>query len=108
MFNRNGTRSTEEIASELGKLVEQGRALLAETVSKPSGKARRMRETFDDLGDRLSDFQDTATRAARRGVRYGARYARQADDYVRENPWPAVAGGIFLGVMVTLWWFQRR
>ena len=108
MFKRNGTRSAEEIADDLGQLVEQGRALLSEAVTKPSDKARRMRETFDDLGERLAAYQDTATRAARRGARYGKRYARQADEYIHENPWPAVAGGIFLGVMATLWWFQRR
>jgi MYXO-CTERM domain-containing protein len=27
---------------------------------------------------------------------------------VHDNPWPAVAAGLALGVLATLWWSQRR
>jgi len=103
-FNKDAKRTTEQIAADLANLVEEGRALLADSVSKPSRRIERMRDTVDDLSERLSRFQTSATRAARQGVRY----ARDADEYVHENPWPAIAGGAFLGVMVTLWLVQRR
>jgi ElaB/YqjD/DUF883 family membrane-anchored ribosome-binding protein len=107
-LKRDAGRTTEEIAGDFGQLVEEGRALLSEVLQKPTGKVKGIRDTFADVGERLSEFQSSATRAARQGAKQGARYARQADDYVRENPWPAIAGGIILGVLATLWWNQRR
>jgi len=49
-----------------------------------------------------------ANQAALERAREGAKYARQADKYLRDNPWPFVAGGIIAGVLATLWWSQRR
>ncbi|HEX6794212.1 MAG TPA: hypothetical protein VF304_10225 [Casimicrobiaceae bacterium] len=63
---------------------------------------------MDDVSERLAEFQSSATSAARRGARQGAVYARQADRYLRDNPWPAVAGGIMLAALATLWFTQRR
>jgi ElaB/YqjD/DUF883 family membrane-anchored ribosome-binding protein len=117
-LKRDVPRTAEEIAGELGRLVEDGRALLGEAVDRAPGKVQRLQEAFDrapgkvqrlqeafaDGGDRLSDIQTSATRAAKRG----AKYARRADDYVHDNPWPAVAAGLALGVLATLWWSQRR
>ena len=107
-LSRNEARSTDKIASEFGQLVEDGRALLAEILDKPAAKAQGMRDTFDEVSDKLAAFQSSATRAARRGAKQGVAYARQADDYLHENPWRAVAGGVVLGVLATLWWNQRR
>jgi ElaB/YqjD/DUF883 family membrane-anchored ribosome-binding protein len=104
-LKRDAGRTTEEIVGDFGQLVEEGRALLSEVLHKPEAKVKGIR---DSVGERLAEFQSSATRAARQGARQGARYARQADDYVRENPWPAVAGGIILGVLATWWWSQRR
>ena len=107
-LKRDAGRTTEEIAGDFGHLVEEGRALLSEVLQKPEGKVKGIRDSFADVSERLAEFQTSATRAAKQGARQGARYARQADDYVRENPWPTVAGGIILGVLATLWWTQRR
>jgi ElaB/YqjD/DUF883 family membrane-anchored ribosome-binding protein len=107
-LKRDAGRSTEEIATDFGQLVEEGRALLSEALQQPASKVKGIRDTFSDVADRLAEFQTSATRAARQGAKQGVRYARQADDLVHENPWPAVAAGIILGVLATLLWSQRR
>ena len=111
-LKRDAARRTEDIADDFNALVEEGRALLSEVLEKPTskvqGKVQGLRDTFVDVADRLAEFQSSATRAARQGAKHGARYARQADTYLHDNPWPAVAGGIVLGVLATLWWSQRR
>jgi hypothetical protein len=65
-----------------------------------------------DAGDtgvrQITSYQASATRAARQGAKQGSRYVRRADQYVHENPWPILAGGIALGVLASLWWIQRR
>ena len=106
MFGR-GTiaRSQQELASNFEALVEEGRALLGELSENRS--RRDLRDVMDDVSQKLADFQSSATEVARQGARQGARYARQADRYVRENPWPTVAAGVILGVVIaTLWWSQ--
>ena len=105
---RNGTRSTEEIASDFGQLIEEGRAFLAAVLDKPAQKAQGLRDGFDGVSDKLAAFQSSAARSARQGAKRGVVYARQADRYLHDNPWPAVAGGIVLGILATLWWSQRR
>jgi ElaB/YqjD/DUF883 family membrane-anchored ribosome-binding protein len=107
-LSRNGTRSADDLERDFGQLVEEGRALLAEVLDKPARKAQGLQDTFDEVSDKLAAFQSSATRAARQGAKQGVRYARQADTYLHDNPWPAVAGGIALGVLATLWWSQRR
>ena len=102
------TRSTEDLASQLGQLVEEGRAVLNDMLDKRQDTASDVRGLFDDVSDKLADMQSSATQAALDRAREGARYARQADKYIRDNPWPFVAGGIIAGVLATLWWNQRR
>jgi ElaB/YqjD/DUF883 family membrane-anchored ribosome-binding protein len=107
MFSkRTATRSTQELASDFGALVEEGRALLGELGENPAEKIN-LRAVMDDVSEKLADLQTSATKAAQQGARHGAAYARQADRYVRENPWPTVAAGIILGVIATLWFSQR-
>jgi ElaB/YqjD/DUF883 family membrane-anchored ribosome-binding protein len=107
-LKRRSPRSTEELANDFGQLVEEGRALLSEIMEKPQEQASNVRTLFNDVSEKLADMQASATQAARRRVREGGRYARQADKYLRDNPWPFVAGGIIAGVLATLWWSQRR
>ena len=104
----SATRSTDEIATAFGDLIEEGRTLLAEVLDKPVQKSTNLRDTLDDVSQKLAEFQASATRAARHGAKQGARYARQADRYLHDNPWPIVAGGVVLGALATLWLTQRR
>lgn len=107
-LKRRATRSTEDLANDLGQLVEEGRAVLIEILDKGQDKASNVRSLFDDVSNKLADMQSSATQLALEGARDGARYARQADKYVRDNPWRFVAGGIIVGVLATLWLSQRR
>ena len=103
-------RDPEEMASDFDALVEQGRAMLEDIMgSRPSRNVAKARSALDDVTQRLADMQSSATKAARQGVKESARYARQADQYLHDNPWPAIAGGIVLGgLLATFWWAQRR
>ena len=106
-MSRVAKQDPEEMASDFNALVEQGRAMLEDMMDGSS--ARKARSALDDVTQRLADMQSSATRAARQGVKESARYARQADQYLHENPWPAIAGGIVLGgLLATFWWAQRR
>ena len=107
-LNRTTARSTDEIATAFGDLIEEGRTLLAEVLDKPVQKSTNLRDTLDDVSQKLAEFQASATRAARHGAKQGARYAREADRYLHDNPWPIVAGGVVLGALATLWLTQRR
>jgi ElaB/YqjD/DUF883 family membrane-anchored ribosome-binding protein len=106
--NRTTTRSTQEIASDFSQLVAEGRALLGELMEKPQEGASNLRTVLDDVSEKLAGFQSSAAKAAQQGAKQGAKYARQADRYLHENPWPTVAAGIILGVLATLWWSERR
>lgn len=108
LLRRTPARSTEEVASEFGQLVEEGRAALREIIDNLQERAANLPSAYDDATERLAELQSSATRVAKRGVKHGARYARQADEYLHDNPWPIVAGAIALGVLATLWWTQRR
>lgn len=106
--NRIKTRSTQELASDFNQLVEEGRTLLGQLMEKPQERAVDVRAVLDDVSEKLAGFQSSASRAAQRGAKQGVKYARQADRYLHDNPWPTVAGGIILGVLATLWLTQRR
>lgn len=107
-LNRTTTRSTQELASDFGQLVEEGKALLGELMETPKENGGNLRAVLDDVSEKLAEFQSSATKAAQQGARQGAKYARQADRYLHDNPWPTVAGGVILGVLATLWLSQRR
>ena len=106
-MSRVAKQDPEDMANDFNALVEQGRAMLEDIMD--SSSSRKARSALDDVTQRLADMQTSATRAARQGVKESARYARQADQYLHENPWPAIAGGIVLGgLLATFWWAQRR
>jgi len=107
-FGRTAPRSTEEIVGEFGQLVEEGKALLGEFAKRPLPQSAAIRDTLDAFNEKLADYQTSATRVAKLGAKRGTKYARQADRYVHDNPWPIVAGGIALGILASLWWNQRR
>jgi len=105
-------RREDDIANDFAQLVEEGRALLGEMVGKP---VKTTRDTLDQVSEKVADLQDYALRAARRGMVRGAKYGKQAakygkraDMYVRENPWPVLAGGVALGVLAALLWSSQR
>ena len=107
MFSkRMATRSTQQLASDFDALVAEGRALLGELAdNKPA--TLNLRSVMGGVSDKLADFHSSATKAAQQSAKHGAMYARQAERYVRDNPWPAVAAGAILGVIATLLWSQR-
>jgi ElaB/YqjD/DUF883 family membrane-anchored ribosome-binding protein len=102
------SRSTEDLANDLGQLVEEGRAVLGEMLDEGQHRASKVRNLFDGVSDKLGEMRSAATQVALDRARDGASYARQADRYVRDNPWPFLAGGLVVGVLATLWWNQRR
>ena len=108
---RTASRNPDDIANDFAELIEEGRALLGEMVGKPT---KTTRATFDqmsgkisEMSGKISDLQDYALSAARQGMARSAKYGQQADRFVRENPWPTIAGGIAIGVIAALLW-QRR
>jgi ElaB/YqjD/DUF883 family membrane-anchored ribosome-binding protein len=103
---RTAQRREEEMASDFAQLIEEGRALLGEMVGKPVQQSTR--DTLDQVSAKVSDLQDYAVRAARQGVARGTKYGKQADRYLRDNPWPTLAGGIALGIIAAALWSQRR
>ncbi len=107
MFSkRTATRSAQELASDLDALLEEGRTLLGQLAdNRPA--IPNLRAVMDDVSEKLTEFQSSATQVARQGAKQGAKYARQADRYVRDNPWPIVAVGVILGVAATLLLSQR-
>ena len=105
-FLRSAVRREEQMANDFAQLIEEGRALLGEMTGKSTRTTAR--DTLDQLGERVAEYRTSAARAAQQGAKHGARYARQADRYVHDNPWPIVAGGITLGILASLLWSQRR
>ena len=105
-FLRSAVRHEQEIANDFAQLIEEGRALMGEMLNKPVRSATR--DALEQVSKKLADYQSSANRVALQGAKQGAKYARQADRYVRDNPWRVVAGGIALGILASLWWSQRR
>jgi ElaB/YqjD/DUF883 family membrane-anchored ribosome-binding protein len=79
---------TGKIADELRALVNEAEALLRSTVSAGSAELEeRAQDTLQDLKGRLGSLEQ----------QLNAR-VHEVDDYVRDNPWQAVAvaGGVAL------------
>jgi len=98
---RSASRSEDEMANDFAQLIDEGRALLQEMVGKPVRKTTQ--DTLNQVSEKVADLQSYALSAARDGMKrsakYGRKYGRQADQYLRENPWPTLAGGILLGAI---------
>ena len=101
---RSAQRTQEDIANDFTALIEEGRALLGEMLGKP---VKTTRDTLDQVSGKIADLQDYAMSAARTGMARSTKYGQQADRFVRENPWPTIAGGIALGVIAALLWKRR-
>ncbi len=102
------SRNTEELADAFADLIAEGREMLGEVVDRPAKSSANLRETLGDVGRKLADFQTSATRAAQAGAAQTTRAARRADEYVHDNPWPAIAGGIAIGVLAASFWLTQR
>jgi ElaB/YqjD/DUF883 family membrane-anchored ribosome-binding protein len=82
------TFDTGKIADELRALVSEAEALLRSTVSAGTAELEdRAQDTLQDLRGRLGSLEQ----------QLNAR-VHEVDDYVRDNPWQAVAvaGGVAL------------
>jgi len=82
------TFDTGKIADELRALVSEAEALLRSTVSVGTAELEdRAQDTLQDLKGRLGSLEQ----------QLNAR-VHEVDDYVRDNPWQAVAvaGGVAL------------
>ncbi|HEU4626573.1 MAG TPA: DUF883 family protein [Steroidobacteraceae bacterium] len=97
---RAGT--TERLMGDLRAVLEDAEALLSATAGEAGDRIQKAREraseTISAARERLVDAQEEVAKRAQDA-------ARDADRYVRENPWKAVgiAAGIafILGVLVS-------
>ena len=92
------TATPDPAIEELNRIVEQAEALLR-SLGEQTGDAaeavrERVTETLESARARLAATTSEAERAA-------LSLADQADDYVRRNPWQAVALAALLGGVVT-------
>jgi ElaB/YqjD/DUF883 family membrane-anchored ribosome-binding protein len=86
-------RSKDELVQEFRNLISEGETLLKSTTSLSGEALAQAREKFrDKLADAKTRI-DALSTAAQEG---GRRAVVATEDYVRENPWPAV--GIAAGV----------
>ncbi len=85
--------STDKLMSDLRAVLEDAEALLSATAGQAGERIQQVRdrakETVRVARERLSESQEELTRRARAA-------AKDADEYVHENPWQAV--GIAAGV----------
>lgn len=83
----------DKLMSDLRAVLEDAEALLAATAGQAGERIQAVRErameTVRGARERLAEAQDDVARRARE-------VARDADTYVRENPWQAV--GVAAGV----------
>jgi ElaB/YqjD/DUF883 family membrane-anchored ribosome-binding protein len=82
------TFDTGKIADELRALVSEAEALLRSTVSAGTAELEdRAQDTLQDLRGRLGSLEQQLNATV-----------HEVDDYVRDNPWQAVAvaGGVAL------------
>ena len=85
---RKRSQDTGKIADELRALVSEAEALLRSTVSAGSAELEdRAQDTLQDLKGRLGSLEQQLNATV-----------HEVDDYVRDNPWQAVAvaGGVAL------------
>ena len=90
--------ATDPAIEELNRIVEQAEALLSSLGTEPGEAAEAVRErvtqTLHQAKARLATTASEAEEVAQS-------LADRADDYVRRNPWQAVAIAALLGGVVT-------
>jgi len=89
--------STERLMGDLRAVLEDAESLLTATAGQAGERVQqareRAKETVRAARERLADSQEELTRRAREA-------AKDADKYVRDNPWQAV--GIAAGVALII------
>jgi ElaB/YqjD/DUF883 family membrane-anchored ribosome-binding protein len=95
----NGARNTESTVVELNRVITQAEELL-KTLGEEGGAAaeavrQRVLRTVSQAKVRLSEAGDRV-----RGAATDA--ARNTDQYVRDNPWKAIAYGAAIGAAFAL------
>jgi len=83
---------------ELNRIVEQAEALLRSLGSETSDAAEAVRERVTQT---LQQAQARLATTASEAEQVAVNLADRADDYVRRNPWQAVAIAALLGGVVT-------
>jgi len=94
--------TAEKLAADLRLVIADAEALLRATVGETSESAAaaraKIKESLDAARDKLGPLGEEATEQARIVL-------RSADDYLRANPWQAVAiaalAGIALGLLIS-------
>jgi ElaB/YqjD/DUF883 family membrane-anchored ribosome-binding protein len=89
--------SVDPAIEELNRIVEQAEALLRSLGSETSDAAEAVRERVTQT---LQQAQARLATTASEAEEVAVKLADRADDYVRRNPWQAVAIGALLGGVV--------
>jgi ElaB/YqjD/DUF883 family membrane-anchored ribosome-binding protein len=90
--------SVDPAIDELNRIVEQAEALLRSLGSETSEAAEAVRERVTQT---LQQAQARLATTASEAEEVATNLADRADDYVRRNPWQAVAIAALLGGVVT-------
>lgn len=97
--------STQQLLDDFDKLVRDSEALLRSLATVSGEKALSVRESLEEnlrsAKTRVREIQESAMDKAS-----GA--AREADTYVRDNPWTAIGVAAAVGVVVGVILTSRR
>ncbi|MFS8086246.1 MAG: DUF883 family protein [Acidobacteriota bacterium] len=93
--------SSQQLTADLKTVISDAEALLKLTAGEAGGKLGGMREKLEGslkaTRERVADMEEAVVAQAKAA-------AEAADDYVHENPWPAIgiaaAVGLVLGVLI--------
>jgi ElaB/YqjD/DUF883 family membrane-anchored ribosome-binding protein len=93
--DRMNPRQLEQIEQDLKRLLGEVEAAAEQAVDNGSGAVRQARRRIADALDLARDRLD--------GARERARYAAHAtDEYVHEQPWPAIGAALVVGLVAGL------
>jgi ElaB/YqjD/DUF883 family membrane-anchored ribosome-binding protein len=95
----NGETSRERLISDLKTLVGDAEELLRATTSQAGEKVAAARQKIEQS---LIEGKKALADAEQALVETSKEYADIADDYIRENPWNAVAIAAGVGLLVGL------
>ena len=93
--------SSQQLTADLKTVISDAEALLKLTAGEAGGKLGGVREKLEGslkaTRERVADMEQAVVAQAKAA-------AEAADDYVHENPWPAIgiaaAVGLVLGVLI--------
>ena len=97
-------RSKDDLVNEFQKLISEGEALLKSTTSLSGEALAQAREKFRDTLKDAKTQVDALSEAARAG---GRRAVGATEEYVRENPWPAIGMAAGVGFLIGALSFRR-